>query len=233
MIAELHCHSTCIKLPYFPLFYDAVQTVEQIIEQCLIKKIEVLSITEHDSLAGYWLAKKIIEDRKLPIVLIPGSEISTKDGHILAYGILKEIPSGLSAMETVELIHKQSGLAVAAHPFIPFYSIKNKIFDLPLDGVEGGCAAANVSANVKARAAAKKMNLPATSSSDAHSIYGMGKGRTIFNKKIKNWNEALKAIKNGDFTTEMVYQSWTKVLWDNISINVKILFTTSVFDYKA
>lgn len=225
MIAELHCHSTCIKLPYFPLFYDAVQTVEQIIEQCLIKNIGVLSITEHDSLNGYWLAKKIIEDRQLPIVLIPGSEISTKDGHILAYGILKEIPSGLSAKETVDKIHKQGGLAVAAHPFIPFFSIKDKIFDLPLDGVEGECAAASVKANVKAIAAAKKMKLPATSSSDAHSIYGMGKGRTIFNKKIKNWKEALTALKNGDFTTEVDYQSWLKIGWDNVSINIKILMS--------
>jgi len=225
MIAELHCHSTCIKLSYFPLFYDAVQTVEQIIEQCLLKKIEVLAITEHDSLDGYRIAKKIIEKRNLPIVLIPGSEISSKDGHILAYGILKEIPRGLSARETVDLIHEQGGLAVAAHPFIPFFSIKNIIFDLPLDAIEGGCAAANVSANVKAMAAAKKMKLPATCSSDAHSIYGMGKGRTVFNKKVKNWKEALVAIKRGDFTTEMDYQSWTKVLWDNISINIRILLS--------
>jgi hypothetical protein len=225
MIAELHCHSTCIKLPYFPLFYDAVQTVDQIIEQCLLKNIEVLSITEHDSLDGYRIAKKIIEKRKLPIVLIPGSEISTKDGHILAYGILKEIPKGLSAKETVDLIHEQGGLAVAAHPFIPFFSIKEKIFDLPLDAVEGGCAAANKGANVKAMAAAKKMKLPATSSSDAHSIYGMGKGKTIFNKKIKNWQEALVALKNGDFTIQTEYQSWLKVGWDNISINIKILLS--------
>ncbi|MBI2464605.1 hypothetical protein HYV64_00530 [Candidatus Shapirobacteria bacterium] len=226
MIAELHCHSISGKLSYFPLFYDSVQTVDQIVEQCLVKNIEVLSITEHDSLDSYWIAKKIIAKRKLPIILVPGCEISSKDGHILAYGILKEIPKGLSAKETVDIIHKQGGLAVAAHPFIPFYSIKNKIFDLPLDAIEGGCAAANVSANVKATAAAKKMKLPATSSSDAHSMYGMGKGRTIFNKKIKNWKEALTAIKTGDFTTEMDYQGWTKVLWDNISINIRILMST-------
>jgi len=225
MIAELHCHSTCIKLPYFPLFYDAVQTVEQILEQCLIKNIEILSITEHDSLEGFRIAQKIIEKKKLPIILIPGSEISTADGHMLAYGILKEIPRGLTAEKTVELIHEQNGLAFAAHPFIPFFSMKEKIFNLPLDGIEGGCAAANKSANVKAMAAAKKMKLPATSSSDAHSIYGMGKGRTIFTKKIKNWNEALVALRKGEFKIETDYQSWAKVAWDNISINIKILLS--------
>jgi predicted metal-dependent phosphoesterase TrpH len=223
MIAELHCHSTCIKLPYFPLFYDAVQTVEEILEQCRIKNIEILAITEHDSLNGYRIAKKIIEKNKLPIILVPGCEISSSGGHILAYGIFEEIPKGLSPEETVKRIHDQGGLAVAAHPFIWFYALKNKVFGLDLDAMETGCAAATVGTNKQAEMAAKKMGIPGTSSSDAHSAHGMGKGRTIFTGKIRKWEDVVVAIKKGEFRTETQYQSWARVAWDNISTNIKIL----------
>jgi predicted metal-dependent phosphoesterase TrpH len=225
MIAELHCHSKSGKLPYFPLFYDAVQTVEEIIKMCLLRKIEILSITEHDSLEGYWQSKKIIDGNKLPIVLVPGCEISTSEGHMLAYGILKEIPPRLSANETIERVHQLGGIILAAHPFITFYSLKNKIYNLKIDGLEGYCSAAMVYANNMAVDAARKMKIPAIGGSDAHAVSGMGTGRTIFeSKKIHCWQDVIMAIKKGQFKTEIDYQSWLKIGWDSILGNTKSLW---------
>jgi len=207
-----------------PLFYDAVQTVEEIIGKCLKNNIEILSITEHDSLAPYNKAKKIIAEKKLPIILVPGCEISTKDGHILAYGILEEISPGLSAEETVERIHQQGGIALAAHPFMYFFSLKEKIFDLQLDGLEGINSTIPSWLNLKALAAAKKMGWPAVAGSDAHSTTGTGTGRTIFGSNLKKWQDVIEDIKRGRFKTEVEYQSWPGVLWDSIRENVMSLW---------
>jgi len=94
--AELHCHSHVHKrVGYFPVLYDSVQTVDQILSVCLQKNIGILALTDHNTLDGYRKAKKIIAERHLPILLIPACEISSRNGHILAYGITAEIPEHL------------------------------------------------------------------------------------------------------------------------------------------
>ena len=51
--------------------------------------------------------------------LFSGSSIS--QGHADLHIFLQErIPAGLSAVETIDLIHGQGGLAVAPHPFSYF-----------------------------------------------------------------------------------------------------------------
>ena len=212
-------------MSYFPIFYDAVQTVEEIIEKCLQNNIEILSITEHDSLAPYKKAKKIIAQKKLPIILVPGCEVSTREGHILAYGIWEEIASGLSAAETVRRIHQQGGIALAAHPFMYFFSLKEKIFSLELDGLEGINSAIPQWLNVKAVTAAKKMGWPAIAGSDAHSLTGTGTGRTIFEANVKKWQDVITAIKKGRFETEVDYQNWLRILWDNVKENIRNLWS--------
>jgi len=223
MIAEIHCHSKSTKLSYFPWFYDSVMTVDQIIETCLAKNILILAITDHDSLGGYWKAKKIIEDRKLNIILVPGMEISTKQGHVLGYGIEKEVGPNLSPEKTIDLIHKQGGIAIAAHPYLPFFSLNNKILELKFDAFEGYNSAATKSANVKSVNSANKMALPITAGSDAHSISGLGTGVMIFDDaKIKNWKDVIKAMRRGEFKTKIEYQNKLKIVCDSIRENVKL-----------
>ena len=56
---------------------------------------------------------------------MPGTEISSKDGHIGGLFLTKDIPSDLSALETVNQIHDAGGIAVAHHPLHPTFSGKN------------------------------------------------------------------------------------------------------------
>lgn len=169
-------------------------------ERCIELGIEILAITDHDSLEGYRRAKKIIGDKKLPIVLVPACEISSKDGHILAYGILREIPAKLSAKETIELIHQQGGLAIAAHPFNKFgSSLNSKIKKLDLDAMESYCVAQTKLATRKAVRLAKKLNMISITGSDAHALMYLGKGKMVFGEGIKSWQEIIEKIRVGDF----------------------------------
>jgi predicted metal-dependent phosphoesterase TrpH len=51
------------------------------------------------------------------LLLVPGQEVTTTDGHVLAYFIESEIESFRSPEVVVEDVHDQGGLAVFAHPY--------------------------------------------------------------------------------------------------------------------
>jgi len=52
------------------------------------------------------------------LIIVPGIEISTCKGHIIAYGVTDgEFEMGLTPKETVDVIHRRGGIAVPAHPF--------------------------------------------------------------------------------------------------------------------
>ena len=191
--AELHCHSnsTGKVLPYAPFLYDSVQECEEILEEAVSKSIKILSITDHDSLEGYRRAKKIIFQKNLDVLLIPGCEISTKDGHVLAYGISKEIPKKLAAEETVQKIHEQGGVAVVAHPFMIF-SLKSKIAKIHFDALEGYNSSIPGKANTKAREAADKLGLPCIAGSDAHLSSSIGDSIVLFKDTVATQDDVLQ-----------------------------------------
>src|SRR5262249_55855848 len=88
--------------------------------------LRVIAITDHDTLSGAWTAlayKKLLHE-EADLEIIPGAEISSADGHIVALNIREIVPKGMSAAATIEAIHEQGGLAIAAHPFAYFPGIK-------------------------------------------------------------------------------------------------------------
>ncbi|MEM2402370.1 MAG: PHP domain-containing protein, partial [Archaeoglobaceae archaeon] len=76
--AELHVHSR---------YSDGLDSVEKLVREAIKKGIEIISITDHDTLNGSLSAIELVEAEKLEIIVIPGIEVSTRSGHLLAYGI--------------------------------------------------------------------------------------------------------------------------------------------------
>ncbi|MCS7130413.1 MAG: PHP domain-containing protein, partial [Archaeoglobaceae archaeon] len=106
--AELHVHSN---------FSDGKDSVEKILRVAVEKKIDVISITDHDTLEGSLSAIDFVSEEKIPLVVIPGIEISTRSGHLLAYGIERGVESKLEMEETCEIVKKMKAISVLAHPF--------------------------------------------------------------------------------------------------------------------
>ena len=109
-----------------------------------------------------------------------GEEISTLNGHLLGLWLAERVPQGLTALRTIELIHAQGGLAVAAHPFHPLRgaarghrSLGALVPDLPLDGLEVVNNAGVFSRLYDAWAALRNVEwmLPVTGGSDAHDVW--------------------------------------------------------------
>src|SRR5262245_58085030 len=75
-------------------------------------------ITEHDWL---WTEDELDELREAHpgLVILAGVEVSTREGHFLAYGVRNpfSIPRQIGCADLCREVHRQGGAVVAAHPF--------------------------------------------------------------------------------------------------------------------
>ncbi|NTU75780.1 MAG: phosphotransferase, partial [Anaerolineaceae bacterium] len=65
--------------------------LQHVIEQT---ELNVIAITDHDEIKGALEAVELAP--AFGIEVVPGSEISTADGHVLALYIRQRVPAGLS-----------------------------------------------------------------------------------------------------------------------------------------
>lgn len=141
-----------------------------------------MAITDHETTKG---VKTKIDD----FLIIPGEEIKTNAGHILALGIYEEIKSR-DGEEVIEEIHDNGGIAVIAHPFRFSRPRVKKI-----DAVEIINGRNFPIQNKRAIIYARKLNYPVTGGSDGHFIWEMGRVYTIMN--AENVDDAIEEIKKG------------------------------------
>jgi len=92
-------------------FYDALR----------VSGLQVAVLTEHDRID---VAEELVarsRNEGLPVELVVGEEITTRQGHLLGIGLSERVPAGRSLATAIALIHEQGGIAVAAHPLLPAY----------------------------------------------------------------------------------------------------------------
>ena len=119
---ELHCHNVFSNnmngSPRVP--FDCGVTVEDQLLLAHEKKIDVIFITNHNTLNGY---KQMLEYREnhekfKNIKIYPAEEITINTkGHVLVYGIHETIKPGMDIDDTLDTIRKQNAISCAAHPF--------------------------------------------------------------------------------------------------------------------
>jgi hypothetical protein len=109
LTADLHLHS-------LPGDWAALAPWDDILE-ARRAQLDVIALTSHNhvwaGLVGHWLARKF----DTPMVLV-GEEIVGPGTHyhLLAVGIHSSIGWRQSAAEAIDAIHRQGGVAIAAHP---------------------------------------------------------------------------------------------------------------------
>lgn len=181
---DLHVHTTHSR--------DAFCSVAEAVRTARAKGLDGIAITDHNSIGGHPETKKFSRGGFL---VIPGIEVSSADGHILGLGVSELVPRGLPAVETVELIRELGGIAVAAHPFIPW---KNPVlvYKAKFDAIEAFNSRALLLSNRLARRFVERNRLPATAGSDAHFPDEVGLASVGVNCE-KNVGSILKEIKSG------------------------------------
>ncbi len=108
-MADLHVHSDHSR--------DGRSSVREILGTAIKRGLRAISITDHDTVNGSLEAMEIVEEEHLPLEIVPGVEISTSEGHLLAYWIEKDVDPGMSLRETVEVVRGLGGITSLAHPF--------------------------------------------------------------------------------------------------------------------
>jgi predicted metal-dependent phosphoesterase TrpH len=132
--ADLHVHT---------LYSDGGQSPEAVV-RAAAGRVDVVGITDHDRVSGALRARDYAREHpELGVDVVVGEEISTLNGHLIGLYLREAVPAGLSARETIERIHAQDGLAVAAHPFHPLRGVARGhqpigrlIPDLAFDAIE-------------------------------------------------------------------------------------------------
>jgi predicted metal-dependent phosphoesterase TrpH len=205
-------HSGFTRLFNIP-FPESIARPAEVVDQAVKKGLDVVCVTDHDTISGSLEAVKYAKENRVDIDVIPGEEVTSQDGEILGWFVQEHIPPGLSAEETIDKIHDQGGLAVAPHPFSYHCpSLNKKVRNLKLDGIEV-LNAGHRDGYINRLAEANAGERARTGGSDAHTSRVVGTAFTRFNGRSKD--EFYKAVKlrqtkpGGTTTTLRQYISWS------------------------
>ncbi|HWO94451.1 MAG TPA: CehA/McbA family metallohydrolase, partial [Dehalococcoidia bacterium] len=109
MGGDLHCHT---------LHSDGRNTVEQIVLSAIERGLEFLAVTDHNTVTHHAELERLSH---LPIVLIPGEEVTTYYGHTNAWGLAGRwvdfrCVDGPGIRAIAEFVLSQGGLCSVNHP---------------------------------------------------------------------------------------------------------------------
>lgn len=107
-VADLHIHTR---------YGDGMATVPEVLDYVQDHTdLDVIAVTEHDTMRAAHEARDLHARGSYRFDLVPGMEVTTLDGHLLALWVDEPLPSFRRAEETLAAIHDQGGLAVVPHP---------------------------------------------------------------------------------------------------------------------
>lgn len=186
---DLHIHTNFSR--------DGESSVEDVLEKAEKNGLDAIAIVDHDTVDGAQYALTL----KSNVLVIPGIEVSTKQGHLLVLGVNEVIPAGIDFFETVNIAREMGGLLILPHPYHQWrhgVAIKVKTGIEAVDAVESFNSRYIVgSANKKAGRKAKFFGKPCVAGSDAHNARFVGYGVTKIDaeKSIPSIFAAIRAGK--------------------------------------
>jgi predicted metal-dependent phosphoesterase TrpH len=180
--ADLHIHSI--------YSYDGTTTIPAILKHTADHTdLNVIAITDHDTMSGVRQAVDLAPRYGLEV--IPGFEVSTSEGHMLALFINQPVPSNRPLAETVLRVGALGGLCIAAHPqargasSLTFRAIRNALsqpgvaqYLVGVEAFNGGLVYTRRNSAIAIESAA--LPLAQVGNSDAHILSMIGHGSTEF-----------------------------------------------------
>jgi predicted metal-dependent phosphoesterase TrpH len=196
--ADLHLHTI--------YSYDGTASVPAVLNRAKQLGLDVIAITDHDEIKGALKAMEIAPNYGVEV--IPGIEITTADGDLLALFITEKVDAGLSLIETVLRVRELGGVCIAPHPMCSGMGMKSLSARTILKALRNLQVAETLIAietynatsidrvsNYYAYGLACKLNITQTGSSDAHVLDTIGFGVTEFGGNTAA--DLLVALRNG------------------------------------
>ncbi|KQM10026.1 MAG: CehA/McbA family metallohydrolase [Candidatus Thermoplasmatota archaeon] len=182
MKADMHIHTE---------MSDGRTKLEDLVDIALEAGLGCIAVTDHNTVAAYDILK---DDER--IIVVPGVEITSSEGHILAYGITEDIPKGMSVLDTVNAIHGKGGLAFVPHPYRMWSGIGEKNIIPEFDGLEALNRRSPKASNLRSLKLARSVGKPIVAGSDSHTPDTVGKGYIVIPDSCRTWQDVMAAIMN-------------------------------------
>jgi predicted metal-dependent phosphoesterase TrpH len=197
-LGNLHMHTTCS---------DGQNSYEEMVQAALKLGFHFVAVTDHafgdygachrDGDCNRDLCRAVIAQcqAETRLVCIPGMEVTSKL-HLLAVGITEGIDETLPLYQQISAIHKQGGLAIAAHPLLDRYRYSNdQLYQSGLDAMECGRGdPQDVALQIEN---SKIYRIPCVYGSDAHQAADLDRAYLTCQANINSLGDLANALKEG------------------------------------
>jgi len=187
--AEQHCHNIFSNGHVGSLepAHDCNVTIHQQLEQAHIAGLDVLFVTNHNTIDGY---KQMLEYKKNhqkfdALMVYPAEEVTTNnEAHILVYGVDHAIKSGLSLHEVLDEAKKQDAVTIAPHPFSLVDALREDSTYCDLFEVFNS-SNVDMYSNLRAKKFAGERDLHVVAGSDSHVRSTIGRSTNLIHSENK------------------------------------------------
>jgi len=180
--ADLHIHT---------LASDGTAGVAEILDHVERNTpLDVIAITDHERIDAALAARSMARDRGLRVDVIVGEEVTTLGGHLLALWIEEPVKPFRTLRSTIAAVHDQGGIAIPAHPLVPYplcaqgFVLRRLLADEPRfrpDAIEAfNPTTLGKPWHMRVVRFAQEHGLARVGNSDAHDLESIGVGYTTF-----------------------------------------------------
>ena len=200
MIIDLHTHT-------YPKSPDSLLAPEVLFERAREAGLDGICLTEHDD---FW-DPEILEEwsRRYGLLILPGCEVNTEEGHLLVYGLDRYVFGMHKAPFVRELVDKERGAIVVSHPYrrrfrpsegdtLAAKSSGERVFGLA-DTIEVLNGRGSKVENGFSRALGRHLGTPGTGASDAHREEDVGTYATEFSRPVRCLGDLVEELRAGRF----------------------------------
>jgi len=181
--ADLHIHTM--------YSYNSTASVPAVLKRARQIGLNVIAITDHDEIAGTLEALELAPVYGIEVV--PGIEVSTSEGNLLAFFIQKKIEPELTLVDTLIRIGEMGGMAIVPNPasiehgrhslsgLSIIKALHHPVASHVLLGIETfNATILNQKTNRYAKVLANRSGIASIGGSDAHELQKIGMGFTEF-----------------------------------------------------
>ncbi len=180
--ADLHIHT---------LASDGTAGVVEILDHVERNtELDVIAITDHERIDAALVGRSMARDRGLSFEVVVGEEVTTLGGHLLALWIEAPVKPFRTLGATIAAVHDQGGIAIPAHPLVPYplcaqgFVLRRLLADEPRfrpDAIEAfNPTTLGKPWHGRVVRFAEEHGLARVGNSDAHDLEGIGIGYTTF-----------------------------------------------------
>ena len=198
---DLHVHTVASR--------DSVLELSEAVVRAVERGLDGLAVTDHNRVSPPETLREAAQ-RVPGFLLVSGAEVSTRDGHLLAYGVTEPPPPGRSWAETVDGILQRGGVPVVAHPFRYVHGAGGRgIRGRGIAGIETNNGRNGRGSNRRAERAREEFHLGGTGGSDAHSPAEVGQAFTLLWPEAPTVEGVLDALRRGACRGQGDGQGWS------------------------